>query len=139
MRRVVPASALAGLLLLAGCATPPSAPPAPVVPARIEAADAGAFRTLDAASAAAARCPATEAHVLADGRLELLANLESTQDKPAALQVQAVFAAADGSGAAASPWQPVALAPHATVTVRFDAPDAKGRRWLLRVRTAPAP
>ena len=129
--------ALAAALLLAGCATAPAPAPAPALPLRIEAGEAGTFKTLDAASAAAVRCPATEAHVRADGTLELLANLESTSDKPASLQVQAVFAAADGAAAEGSAWQPVTLAAHATETVRFDAPDVRGRLWLVRARTAP--
>jgi len=136
MRITLCFSALAALLL-GGCATPPAAAPAPPVPLRLEAADAGAFRALDPASAAAIRCPATEAHVRADGRLELLANLENATDKPAAVQVQAVFASEDGSGAAGSAWQPVTLAPHATETLRFDAPDAQGRLWTVRARLAP--
>ncbi|HVW22281.1 MAG TPA: hypothetical protein VHC86_13795 [Opitutaceae bacterium] len=137
MKTILATSLAAALLLLAGCATPPAAAPPPAVPARIGPAEAGTFQALDPASAAAVRCPASEAHVRADGRLELLANLENTGAKPAALQVQAVFAAPDGSGAAGSAWRPVALAPHATETVRFDAPDPAGRLWLLRARTGP--
>jgi hypothetical protein len=136
MRTIICVSALAALLL-AGCATPPAAAPAAAIPFRLEPADAGAFRALDPASAAALRCLATEAHVRADGRLELLANLENATDKPAAVRVQAVFAAGDGSGAAASAWQSVTLAPHATETLRFDAPDAGGRIWTVRARLAP--
>jgi hypothetical protein len=137
MKSVLPSLAL-GLLLLAGCATPPPPPPPPpAAPAALAPADAGAFRALDAASAAAVRCPATAAHVRPDGRLELLANLENTQDRPAALQVQAVFAAADGTGAAGTAWRALTLAPHATETLRFEAPDARGRIWLVRARSAP--
>jgi hypothetical protein len=121
-------------LLLAGCATP-GAPPVrakPPVPAVVE--DTGPFVPLDPVAKAAVSCPALQERELADGRLDVAADLTNQGKDPVRVQVQCAFRDAAGLPAGASAWQTLGLDPSATETVRFTSEGAAARQFSIRVR-----
>jgi hypothetical protein len=121
--RALAAAALT--LLLAGCATP-------VPPSAAE--DTGPFIPLDRIARAAVGCAVLQERELADGRLDVAADLRNASANPVRVRVQCVFRDAAGAPAGAAPWQTLALGPFATETVRFTAGGARARQFSIRVR-----
>jgi hypothetical protein len=124
----------ASLAVLAGCVEAPAPAPAVSQPVRMTPADLGRIFEIDPASRERVALGAVEAHALADGRLEVLANFANRRDGEADLQAQAVFAAADGTVVGTAPWVTVKLAGRETQTLRFDSPDSRARLFAFRVR-----
>jgi hypothetical protein len=123
--RALAAAALT--LLLAGCAAGPSAAPS-------AAEDTGPFVPLDRIARAAVSCTAYQERELADGRLDVAADLRNEGGSPVRVRVQCVFRDAGGLPAGAAPWRTLALGAFATETVRFTAEDARARQFSIRVR-----
>ncbi len=127
----------AALVLLAGCVTPPSpTPPAPApAPAEAVATTQETFVPLDQAARDAVICPAQQARVLADGRLEVAADLRNRAGHAIEVQIQCVFKDAAGFLINDStPWRKLSLADGATETVRFTARDGRAVRYAICVR-----
>jgi hypothetical protein len=128
--------AAAGLAALAGCATAPAPQPAVPEPAsQAPLGSAGSLVFLDAAARTAVTCSAVLERALADGRLDVAANLKNLADHPVAVRVQCAFqdrlgAAVGGDG----PWQELTLAENAVQTVHFTAPSAQAARYSIRIR-----
>lgn len=123
------------LAVLAGCATPPAKPPPPA-PSQLRATDR--FAALDAACQAAVGCTASLGHALADGRLDVLANLSNRLAAAESVFVQCRFWDRDGAPAGEpTPWQTVKLAAGATETVHFTAADPKAAGYTVVVASQP--
>lgn len=132
------AAALAASLLLPACVTPPAPPPP--APASIPKDQADGFQAIDPASAAAVSCSVRDEYALADGRWEVLADLEDRLDHPISVRVQCLFADQAGApGAEAGAWQGIAVTPGVAETVRFDAGQPGLKVYLIRAQLAPQP
>ena len=95
------------------------------------------FVALDAASEAAVECTGLQERTLADGRIEVVANLKNRGARPVRIEIACAFADAEGTPAAGPfPWQALSIGGDATEVVRFTAPAASAVRYAIRVRDA---
>jgi hypothetical protein len=135
-RAIPPLLAAAALAALAGCATAPAPQaPAPEETSQAPLGNAGSLVVLDAAARTAVTCSAVLERALADGRLDVAANLTNLASHPVLIRVQCGFQ--DRLGAAvggAGPWQELTLAENAVQTVHFTAPSAAAARYTIRIR-----
>ena len=129
-------AALVSLAVLAGCADERAAQ-APRDSAKYTVENTDRFIALDPATEAAVSCTGLQERTLGDGRLEVIANVKNLGGAAARVRIQCVFLdELGGPVGAEGPWQVLGLAGDATEVVRFTAPDAKAKRYAIRVRKA---
>jgi len=124
---------LPAVLALAGCAEI-SAPPPPPPAAALQSDQT--FLAVDPAAQASIRCPALAPHLLADGRLEVLASLANSTGQPVTVQAACIFKDTQGAptGEAIS-WQKLTLAAKAVETLRFVSADARAQKFTVAVQS----
>jgi uncharacterized protein YcfL len=119
-----------------GCATTPVAP-APQDTTKFTVENTDRFLALDSATEAAVSCTGLQERALADGRIEVVANLRNGSGDPARVHVQCVFLDVQGLPAEnEAPWQVVSIAAGSTEVVRFTAPNLKAVKYSIRARSA---
>ncbi len=129
-------AALCSFAALAGCAADPGAM-APRDSAKYTVENTDRFVALDPATEAAVSCTGLQERTLGDGRLEVTANLKNLGGAAAQVKVECVFLdELGGPVGAEGPWQTLGLGANATEVVRFTAPDARSKRYAIRVRKA---
>ncbi len=127
-------AALCGLGALAGCATAPATEP-PRDSTKFTVENTDRFVALDPATDAAVNCTGLQERTLADGRLEVIANVKNRESGPARVQIQCLFLDDQGVPVGAGgQWQVLALAGDSTEVVRFTARDAVAKRYAIQVR-----
>jgi uncharacterized protein YcfL len=131
-----PLAASLALALLAGCASVP-APQAPQDTTKFTVENTVRFVALDASTEAVVSCTGLQERALADGRLEVIANLKSSDTKPLRVDVQCVFLDEQGLPVGGdAPWQVLTISADSTEVVRFTAPVLTARKYSIRVRRA---
>jgi uncharacterized protein YcfL len=127
-------AACCALALLAGCESVP-APQAPQDTTKFTVGNTVRFAALDSATEAVISCTGLQERALADGRLEVVANLRNSGASPVKVLVQCVFLGEAGLPVGAEPrWQALAIAADSTEVMRFTAPDLSARKYSIRVR-----
>jgi hypothetical protein len=127
-------AALCALAALAGCAGQPAGQ-APRDSAKYTVENTDRFQALDPATEAAVSCTGLQERTLGDGRLEVIANVRNLGVAVARVKLQCVFLDEFGGPVGSEgPWQELGLAGNATEVVRFTAPDARTKRYAIRVR-----
>jgi uncharacterized protein YcfL len=130
----LPLAACCALALLGGCASVP-APQAPQDSTKFTVENTMRFVALDAATEAVVSCTGLQERALGDGRLEVVANLKNSDNKPVNVLVQCVFL--DEQGLPVGPesgWRTLAIGPDSTEVMRFTAPVLAARKYSIRVR-----
>jgi uncharacterized protein YcfL len=128
-------SACCALALAAGCASVP-APQAPQDSTKFTVENTVRFVALDASTEAVISCTGLQERTLADGRLEVVANLKNSDTKPDRVNVQCVFLDEQGLPVGGeAPWQQFAISADSTEVVRFTAPGLTARKYSIRVRS----
>lgn len=136
VRRTVFPVLVATLLALAGCAVPP-APTAPAETTKYTLENTDRFVLLGGAADHAISCTGLIELPLADGRLEVAANLKNREAQALKVDVGCVFKSAAGDAVIEdSPWQAVTLPENATVSVHFTAANPASKKYTIRVRDA---
>jgi uncharacterized protein YcfL len=137
IRQILPSvAASCALALAAGCASVP-APQAPQDSTKFTVENTVRFVALDASTEAVISCTGLQERALADGRLEVVANLKNSDTKTARVNVQCVFLDEQGLPVAGdAPWEVFAIAADSTEVVRFTAPVLTARKYSIRVRSA---
>ena len=136
MHRLSVLSAVAGLLLLAGCATEPG-PFTPQDTTKYTVENTEKFVLLDKPTQTSITCTGLQERVLPDGRLEIVANVKNREDRRLQVQIGCVFKDAQGfTTGDESPYQNLILAENSTEAVRFTAMNALAKRYTIRVRQA---
>jgi uncharacterized protein YcfL len=131
-----PLAACLALTLLAGCASVP-APQAPQDSTKFTVENTVRFVALDASTEAVISCTGLQERALADGRLEVVANLKNSDTKASRVSVQCVFLDEQGLPVAGeAPWELFVIAPDSTEVVRFTAPMLSAKKYSIRVRSA---
>lgn len=116
-----------------GCATQPESPhPADTTKYTLE--DTDRFALLDGAASHALSCTGLMELPLADGRMEIVANIKNRETRSVSIQASCVFRDAYGAALEETPWQNVTLPENATVGVRFTAAKATMKNYTVRVR-----
>jgi hypothetical protein len=130
-------AAICALAALAGCTATAPTPLGPQDTTKFTVENTDRFVALDAATQAAISCTGLQERSLADGRLEVVANLRNSDTADAKVQVQCLFLDDQGLPLPAdAPWQSLSISDHATEVVRFTAPSTKAQRYSIRVRAA---
>ena len=133
-KSILHAAGAAALLLFAGCATKPAPAPAPdTTKFTLEQSDR--FLVFDKSLQEAVACTGLQNRMLADGRMEVVANVRSRSDKHLQLQVNCVFKDDQGVPIGEeTPWQTLTLSEYSTEAVRFSSFTPQARRYSIRVR-----
>ncbi|MEI6052113.1 MAG: YcfL family protein [Opitutaceae bacterium] len=128
-------AATAGLVLLAGCTTP--GPFTPQDTTRYTVENTEKFVLLDQPTQASVTCTGLQERTLADGRLEVVANVKNREARRIEVQINAVFKDEQGfSTGDETPFQTLILAENSTEAVRFTAMNTLAKKYTLRVRQA---
>lgn len=128
-------SALA-LALGPGCATEPG-PFAPLDTTKFTLENTDRFVLLDKPAQYSVTCTGLQERPLADGRLEVTANVKNRESRRIQVQINCVFKDEQGfSTGDETPWQTLILSENATEAVRFTAMNTQARKYTVRVRQA---
>lgn len=120
----------------AGCATEPG-PYAPLDTTKFTLENTERFVLLDKVAQHSVTCTGLQERPLADGRLEVVANVKNRESRRIQVQINCVFK--DDQGFATgdeTPWQTLILSEYATEAVRFTAMNPLARKYTVRVRQA---
>jgi uncharacterized protein YcfL len=129
-------SACCAVATFCGCSSVP-APQAPQDTTKFTMENTVRFVALDAATEAAISCTGLQERALADGRLEVVANLKNSGAKPERVNVQCVFLDEQGLPVGGeAPWEVFAIDAGSTEVVRFTAPVLTARKYSIRVRSS---
>jgi hypothetical protein len=137
-RRVLFMSAvlLAVVLLPAGCASREGAYEPVNTPAS-DLENRAKFVLLDRATRDSVTCTGLQERVLADGRLEVMANVRNRLNRRIEVQVNCVFKDAQGFATPdEAPFQTVILTENAQEGLRFVSANDQARTYTIRVRQA---
>lgn len=127
---------LAALGLSAGCVTKPG-PFAPVDTTKFTLENTEKFVLLDKPAQNSVTCTGLQERPLADGRLEVVANVKNRESRRIQVQINCVFKDEQGfSTGDETPWQTLILSENATEAVRFTAMNPQAKRYTVRVRQA---
>ena len=129
-------SAVAALALFAGCVAGPG-PFQPLDTTKYTLENTDKFVLLDQPAQISVTCTGLQERILADGRLEVVANVKNRESRRIEVQINCVFKDAAGfSSGDETPWQTLILSEYATEAVRFTAMNAQARKYTVRVRQA---
>ena len=128
-------AATAGLVLLVGCATP--GPFTPQDTTRYTIENTEKFVLLDKPTQVSVTCTGLQERTLADGRLEVVANVKNREARRIEVQINAVFKDDQGfSTGDETPFQTLILAENSTEAVRVTAINTLAKKYTIRVRQA---
>ncbi|HVU34342.1 MAG TPA: YcfL family protein [Opitutaceae bacterium] len=133
-RRLVLAASAMSLAFLLGCANEPGTyRRVDTTKYTLENTDRVAL--LDSATRHDVSCTGLQDHLLADGRMEVVANLKNRGGRPLKVEASCLFTNDDlTTPGRETPWQTVNLAENTTEAVRFTAPIAGATRYRIRIR-----
>lgn len=125
---------LAGLVFLAACATEPEPPPA-ADSTKYTLENTDRFVVLNHTGRSAVTCTGFTEHALADGRMEVVANLKNRESRPVELQASCLFKDESGQNELEeTAWQTIAVPANTTEAVHFTASSAAAKMYTVRVR-----
>ena len=129
-------AAVAGLVLLAGCATEPG-PFTPQDTTRYTLENTEKFILLDKPTQVSVTFTGAIESRTADGRLEVVANVKNRENRRIQVQINCVFKDDQGfSTGDETPFQTLILAENSTEAVRFTAMNTLAKKYTIRVRQA---
>jgi hypothetical protein len=129
-------TAVAGLILLGGCATEPG-PFTPQDTTKYTVENTEKFVLLDKPTQYSITCTGLQERTLPDGRLEVVANVKNRENRRLQVQIGCVFKDEQGfTTGDESPYQTLILAENSTEAVHFTAMNALAKRYTIRVRQA---
>jgi uncharacterized protein YcfL len=134
-RRSATLLGLTATLLLAGCTTPLTPPP-PAETTKYTLENTDRFALVEGATQHAISCTGLMELPLADGRLEVVANLKNRETQPLKVEASCAFKNAADVTTEETPWQAVTLPDNATVSVHFTATTPAAKKYTVRVRDA---
>jgi hypothetical protein len=132
-------AALAAIAVLgfgAGCAMQPGPLP-PLDTTKFTLENTDKFVLLDQPAQYSVTCTGLQERPLADGRLEVVANVKNRESRRIQVQINCVFKDDQGfSTGDETPWQTLILSENSTEAVRFTAMNGLARKYTVRVRQA---
>jgi hypothetical protein len=129
--------AAAALALFTGCATVPPGPFAPLDTTKFTLENTDKFVLLDQPAQFSVTCTGLQERTLADGRLEVVANVKNRESRRIQVQINCVFKDDNGfSTGDETPFQTLILAENSTEAVSFAAMNTLAKKYTIRVRQA---
>jgi hypothetical protein len=92
------------------------------------------FAALDDVARGTVACTGVQYFTLADGRLEVIANLKNRGGHKIEIQASCAFRDEQYLPVGETPWEPVMLTENMTQAVHFTAPSAAAKKYTVRVR-----
>ena len=133
---IVLLSAVAALALFAGCVAGPG-PFQPLDTTKYTLENTDKFVLLDQPAQISVTCTGLQERILADGRLEVVANVKNRESRRIEVQINCVFKDEQSvSTGDETPFQTLILAENSTEAVRFTAMNVAAKKYTLRVRQA---
>jgi uncharacterized protein YcfL len=127
---------VAALALTASCASDPG-PFAPLDTTKFTLENTDRFVVLDRPAQYSVTCTGLQDRPLADGRMEVTANVKNREARRIQVQINCVFKDDQGfSTGDETPWQTLILSENSTEAVRFTAMNTQARKYTVRVRQA---
>ncbi len=129
-------TAAAVLAFSAGCVTQPG-PFQPLDTNKYTLENTDKFVLLDQPAQVSVTCTGLQERALADGRLEVVANVKNRESRRIEVQINCVFK--DDQRASTgdeTPFQTLILSENATEAVRFTAMNTAAKTYTIRVRQA---
>ena len=127
---------LVALALSAGCVNEPG-PFAPLDTTKFTLENTDRFVLLDKPAQYSVTCTGLQERPLADGRLEVTANVKNREARRVQVQINCVFKDEQGfTTGDETPWQTLILSENSTEAVRFTAMNPLARKYTVRVRQA---
>lgn len=124
------------LALTSGCATQ-SGSYAPLDTTKFTLENTDRFVLLDKPAQHSVTCTGLQERPLADGRLQVVANVKNREPHRIQVQVNCVFKDEQGfSTGDETPWQTLILSENSTEAVRFTAMNPLAKKYTVRVRQA---
>jgi hypothetical protein len=128
------ASLAAGVLIFAGCG---GGAYAPKNTTKYDLENKTSFVLMDAMVQRSVTCSGIQERRLADGRLEIVANIRNRETRRIEVQVSCVFKDAQGFPTGdETPWAPLILTENAQEGVRITSMNDKAYKYTVRVRQA---
>ena len=128
--------ATVALALLAGCATEPG-PFTAQDTTKYTVENTENFVLLDKPTQVSVTCTGLQQRILADSRLEVVANVKNKENRRIQVQIQCVFKDEQRvSTGDETAWQTLILAENSTEAVRFTAMNSQAKTYEIRVRQA---
>lgn len=128
-------AALAVLLIVTGCSSTGGAY-LPKNPNKHNYEDSEQLVLMDAMVQRSVTSPGIQETRLADGRLEVAANLRNREGRRIQVQTQCEFKDGQGFTIDSTPWNTTILTERGQETVRFISMNDKAQRYTIRVRQA---
>ena len=130
-------ASLATLAFSAGCVAPEPGPFAPVDTTKFTLENTDKFVLLDKPAQISVTCTGLQERTLADGRLEVVANVKNREARRIQVQINCVFKDDNGfSTGDETPFQTLILAENSTEAVSFTAMNNLAKKYTIRVRQA---
>lgn len=128
--------AAVALALFAGCASEPG-PFVPQDTTKYTLENTDAFVLMDKRVQHSVTSTGIQYRNLADGRLQITANIKNRENRRIQVQVDCVFKNEDGSATGdETPWQTLILGENTTEAVTFTSMNNQARKYTVRVRQA---
>ena len=128
---------VAAALFIAGCSTHDQGPYLPQQSKTPAYENTERFVLLDPGVQHTITCSGINETLLADGRLEVVAQIRNRENRRIEVQANCIFK--DGNGVSTgdeTPFQTVILTENATEQVKFTASNATSKKYTIRVRQA---
>ncbi len=125
-----------GSALLAGCVANSAAPP-PQETTKYSLDNTEKFVVLDQPAQSAVTCTGLQERTLADGRLEVVANVRNHENRSIQVQLDCVFKDEQNAPIGETPFQPMLLSENETEAVRFTATSPLAKNYTIRVKQGP--
>ena len=124
------------LAFVSGCATQ-TGPFPPLDTTKFTLENTDRFVLLDQPAQNSVTCTGLQEIPLADGRLEVVANVKNRENRRIQVQINCVFKDAQGFATGdETPWQTLILSEYSTEAVRFTAMNPQAKKYTVRVRQA---
>lgn len=128
---------LASMALSGGCVTPQPGPYAPLDTTKFTLENTDKFVLLDPGAQYSVTCTGLQERILADGRLEVVANVKNREARRIQVQINCVFKDDQGfSTNDETPFQTLILSENSTEAVHFTAMNTLAKKYTIRVRQA---
>ena len=123
----------AALAFSAGCVSEPG--PLALDTTKFTLENTDRFVLLDKPAQYSVTCTGLQERPLADGRLEVVANVKNREGRRIQVQINCIFKDEQGfSTGDETPWQTLILSENSTEAVRFTAMNILARKYTVRVR-----
>ena len=94
------------------------------------------FVDMDPGTQRSVTCSEIQKRPLADGRMEVAANVRNRENRRLQVQISCVFKDEQGFEVESTPWETLILTENETKTERFSSANSQAKNFTIRIRQA---